>query len=218
MNQTGRTVRVPKDNTRTTILTYLLGQDLSALDLEEKIGINESAIRRHLQILEENGFIEHYFKKAKRGRPKKLYSITSAGRDLFPKKNDLLLRSLVKKLEKEYGETAVSGLMKKVAKSLKKHLSLPERNGNPKERLEALVNAFDKLGFFPALSKEGDTYVISFRHCIFDGKDPGLAKYLCMMHKQLIREVLGDIEILQTSSLCEEGGEVCRHEISFKKS
>lgn len=59
-------LKIPTENTRTTILKHLLDKDLSAIDLSGKLGINESGIRRHLNILEERGYIRHYFKKSNR--------------------------------------------------------------------------------------------------------------------------------------------------------
>lgn len=90
--------------TRSKILNLLLSQDLTALDISDRLGINESAIRRHLKNLENQELVDPYFKKVKKGRPKKYFSLTDSGEDLFPRETELLLTILIKHIQKKYGK------------------------------------------------------------------------------------------------------------------
>lgn len=194
-------VKMPTRNTRTKILTSLLGRDLSALDLRTVLGINESAIRRHLDILENRGLIEHRFEKASKGRPKKLYRITDRGRSLFPRESGILLSILTEKLVEEFGRSEVERLMDLVAEGFADRLIGEERSGSTEEILNRLVEAFNDLGFYCDLTGDGDAYVMEYRNCVFADVPSEFSKWVCLLHQKVLGKVLGDIEIDQVSSI-----------------
>lgn len=207
-------LNIPTKNTRTTILTHLLDKDLSAIDLSEILGINESGIRRHLNILEERGYIRHYFKKAGRGRPKKLFTLTSSGRKLFPRKGEVLLEVILEELQEKYNKEELNTFLSDAAEKLKTYYSINE-DKNLEDRLQDLVKAFDDFGFFPTLHKEDNTYVIDYRNCAFDLKNQELVPLLCKLHIQLLQNLLDDVEIQQEKSFLRKD-KICRHRILLK--
>lgn len=216
MARTDPQEELPLNDTRASILTQLLGGELSAIDLEDELGINESAIRRHLDTLEQMGYVEHYFKKAKKGRPKKLYRISSAGRNLFPKKTHVLFILLARRVKKEEGENTLENLLSKVAEDFAERLS-PEKPSKDRESLlRGFVNSLEKFGFYPSLNGGGDTYYIKYRNCVFGDVREELCDQLCKMHKQIVRNVLPRCELRLKKSI-EKGDNQCVHEIKFKE-
>lgn len=217
MENVNELTNLPLKETRASILTYLLGEDLTAIGLEEKIGINESAIRRHLNTLEQDGYAEHYFEKASRGRPKKLYTITSAGRRLFPQKTHLLFILLTRIVKEKYGEENLKELLSVVADEFADRLTPEEPIEDKEARLKEFVNSLDEFGFFPIFSKEDGVYYIKYRNCVFGEVIEELCESLCGMHRQIVRNVIPECEVEQVQGIG-EGNNPCIHKITFEET
>lgn len=207
---------MPLHETRASILVQLLSEDLSALHLEEKLGINESAIRRHLDILEGKKYVEHYFEKAPRGRPKKLYSITEKGRGVFPQKTHLLFSYLAKSIMVEYGEGSLRELLFSVADRFAARLT-PELTAESKEeRLKNFVEYLDKFGFYPKFAEKSGDYFVTYRNCVFGEITEEFRGQLCEMHREIVRRALPSCKIEQKKSRA-QGDNVCIHRLCFEE-
>lgn len=206
-------IKMPSKNTRTEILNYLIGNNLTALQLKDKLGINESGVRRHLQKLENKNLIEHHFVKASKGRPKKYYQLTENGLDLFPKETSLLLNILIKRLEEQLSEEEMENLMKKVGDDLGGYIKPESENEDTEAKLERLVDNFNDLGFLSSYKEDDDGYIIEYRNCIFSDVSKTFARYICGIHKDIMKDVLGeDIDFEQKSSIL-SGDEICQQKI-----
>lgn len=199
-----------------SILTHLLDEDLSAVQLSEKMDLGESAIRNHLSFLEQEGYVEHYFKKVSRGRPKKMYTITPSGRNLFPRKYELFLTYLLREIEDQFEEETLQNLLTKVAIDLAKRLSEDLPAKNQEDRLRELVDSFEDWGLCPALSVENGEYHITYRNCAFFEIVGEFAEYLCNMHRKIITHVMTDCDVEQ-EECCGKGDNVCVHRVVPKK-
>jgi DeoR family transcriptional regulator, suf operon transcriptional repressor len=73
-------------DTKKIILNLLLDGSKTAGEIADKLKIQKSAIRSHLELLRAEQAIRSYFKVEGPGRPKNVYEITESGRELFPKK------------------------------------------------------------------------------------------------------------------------------------
>lgn len=203
---------LPLSNTKSSILNNLLERDMTAIELEEKLGINESAIRRHLDGLEQKNYVEHYFKKADRGRPKKFYRIDEKGRSLFPNKNDVLLSYLLETIKEEFGEENLEKILSKTAEKLADRLSSEE--GEFESRLREFVGSLNRFGFYASLSKTDGEYVIEYRNCVFRHIGEEDDDHLCTMHREIVEKALPE-----TNVEAEKGEEVnssCLHRIEVK--
>ncbi|MBS3816979.1 MAG: transcriptional regulator [Candidatus Thermoplasmatota archaeon] len=203
-------INIPQDNTRTEILKHLLGVDLTALDLKEKIGINENAIRKHLDKLENRGFIEHHFEKASRGRPKKYFELTKKGKDLFPKHEIMLLNALLEKVEEEKGEEELEYLFKKASEELQPFFKIDEDLEFDK-KIEELAERFNEFNFFCTASKEDARYEMEYRNCVFSGVSEEYAEYACMVHDEIVRSSLKEEIGLEHGESILENGDICTH-------
>ncbi|MFW6375916.1 MAG: helix-turn-helix transcriptional regulator [Thermoplasmatota archaeon] len=213
MKRERTSIKMPSNNTRTDILKYLLGNQMTALELKEVLCINESAVRRHLQKLENRGLIEHHFEKASKGRPKKYYKLTDEGMELFPRETDLLLNILIKRLEQHLPEEEMEEIMRRVGDDIKDYLEPQGEYEDMEEKLNKLIENFNRLGFFCSFKKQNGKYQIEYRNCIFSDVSKNFAKYICGIHEETMRDVLGDdIDFEQTSSIL-AGDEVCQQVI-----
>jgi predicted ArsR family transcriptional regulator len=73
------------ENTRQTILNILRRRQATVDDLMKELGLAPATIRRHLDILIRDGYVDVAQVRRKTGRPHYLYSMSEAGEDLFPK-------------------------------------------------------------------------------------------------------------------------------------
>lgn len=203
-------IGIPSEGTRTTILRYLLGRDMTAVDMSDELDINESAVRRHLDILENKGLIDHDFQKVSRGRPKKYYRITPVGERLFPSKTDLILKSVLDAVVDEYGEDA----LEKIEERLVDNISgmLPEVEGEFEKRVGAITKMFDDLGFYASHEKKNGDYYLRYENCAFSGLPDRYSSWLCKIHCEVIKKVLGKIKFTQIKSAA-EGDKVCLQKV-----
>jgi predicted ArsR family transcriptional regulator len=181
--------------TRKSIVANLLGKDTTAIELAAVLKINESAVRRHLDLLEKESLIVSRFEIHDRGRPKKVYSLTSQGRSLFPRKTRELLSLLIQRATRKYGEKEVELLMLSVAKDFAKQLVTRKVGGTLFNRLSQLAKFLDNYGFFTSLSKSGNKFVIEYRNCVFEDVIDQFGKYICRIDEELTREIAGDVKI-----------------------
>jgi len=181
--------------TRRLLIVNLLGKEANAIELARKLGINESAVRRHLEALEREGLVCSKFERRKRGRPKKMFSLTTDGRGMFPRKSGELLSLIVQKMTSRYGEEEVNSLMSAVSKDFAEKLITKEIQGDLENRLRQMVQLLDDYGFFASLSKLGDKYVIEYRNCVFEDIIPHFGKYVCNIDEEITRIVAGEVNI-----------------------
>ncbi len=200
-----------------SILTYLLNEDLSAIQLTEKMELGESAVRNHLDVLEKEGYVDHYFKKVPKGRPKKMYTITSSGRNLFPRKYELFFTYILREIEDRFEEETLQNILTNVANNLAERLSedLPEEN--KENRLKELVDSFEEWGLCPTMKKKDGEYHIRYRNCAFFEIVDEFAEYLCNMHRRIITNVMNDYEVKQ-EECCGKGDNVCVHRVIPKET
>ena len=83
MGPMGRLTRL--EGTKQAILERLLPHERHVLAVADELRIRESAIRRHFDQLEAMGLVRGFFRQEGLGRPKKYYTITDAGKDIFPR-------------------------------------------------------------------------------------------------------------------------------------
>ncbi len=198
--------------TRASILTHLLSEELTAVDLEDRLDINESAIRRHLDTLERIGYAEHYFEKAERGRPKKLYKITPEGKGLFPKRTHELFVLLAEKIKERHGEEELEEILSGIADRFAEKLSIEDLKGSEETQLKKFVNSLEEFGFYPLLSQVEGAYYITYRNCVFGKVSEEFSGELCKMHRDIVRGAMPGYDVCQEKGRI-DGDKICVHRI-----
>lgn len=209
---TEKRLNYPSENTRTEILDELLGRDLTALDIADILGINESAVRRHLNRLEKNGLIDSYFEKASQGRPKKYFEITEEGKKLFPKETELILNILIKSLRAKMDEEELKEISNVVAKELKKYFPDVDEKDDLEKRIEKITKGSDELGFYSSYSKEEDHYTMKHKNCVFGDLPAEQASWICSIHRKVVSDILGSVDIEQEKSML-KGDKICLQKV-----
>ncbi|MCI4345721.1 MAG: ArsR family transcriptional regulator [Thermoplasmata archaeon] len=207
----------PGEGTRGRILEELAVAPRTAKDLARSIGIQESAARGHLDRLEERGLVAPAFLREGVGRPRKRYSLTSSGLDLFPRRYELLLDSIIEELVDREGEAYVSVLFAEAARRLAKDVALQLPKDAPAvERAKLLANSLNDLGFRCTVEQNaaGELSIVR-NNCVFRHSALGHAYLLCeVFDKNLTEELLGQSGLDLKDSIT-RGGLRCRHLIQL---
>ena len=87
-------------------------------DLGTRLGVSAVAVRRHLELLERDGFVVQALQPSSRGRPAHLYSLTTEGHELFPRAYDQLALHLLTAAGAAFGADAVDELFARRQRAL----------------------------------------------------------------------------------------------------
>jgi predicted ArsR family transcriptional regulator len=153
--------------TRSQILEALLEGDLTVPHLSKQLRLIEPGVRKHLAEMERMGIVLSFFSQRGVGRPKKIYTITPAGRSLFPKMYDRVLVSLIAKLgavTEDGGGKLSERLLREVASDLSKEFHERVKGLSHDERLHEFEKFLNELGFSAKLKKGEDGSVSIIRN------------------------------------------------------
>ena len=208
----------PLEGTRGRILEELAVAPRTARDLARKLGIQESAARGHLGRLEERGLVVPSFRREGVGRPRKRFVLTGSAQELFPKKYDLILDTVVDALLAREGEGYVSALFADAAERMAREVAKEvPRSGTPQERAENVVRSLNRLGFRCMTDRAPDGSIrITRSNCVFRHSAITHPFLLCdVFDKHLTEALLGQPGVDLVDSIG-RGGMRCTHLIQLR--
>ncbi|MFZ1023620.1 MAG: MarR family transcriptional regulator [Thermoplasmata archaeon] len=208
----------PLEGTRGRILEELAGAPRTARDLAKKLGIQESAARGHLERLEGRGWVVPSFRREGVGRPRKRYILTPSGQELFPKRYELLLDSMIEELLAREGEGFVAALLAESARRMARQVAAKIPADKPTEdRARSLVKSLNELGFRSSMEKTPDGEIrISRTNCVFRQTAFTHTHLLCdVFDKHLTEALLGEVGVDLQDSIS-RGGMRCTHLIQLR--
>ena len=206
------------EGTRGRILEELAVAPRTARDLALKLGIQESAARGHLGRMEDRGLVVPTFRREGVGRPRKRYALTGAAQELFPKKYDLILDTVVDELLAREGEGYVSALFADAAQRMAREVAKEvPRSGSAEERAENVVRSLNRLGFRCSADRAPDgTIRIVRTNCVFRHSALAHPFLLCdVFDKHLTEALLGQAGVDLVDSIG-RGGMRCTHLIQLR--
>ena len=142
---------------------------ITASNLADSLGISAVAVRKHLDDMSEKSLVKSHeiapFGPAKpkgRGRPARVYSLTSEGRDFFENQYQSLAQEAVTYLATTFGDKAVKDFALSRAKEmLKKYSLILNKAKDVTEKVEILSSALSIDGFAATTDKgSGPTQTI----------------------------------------------------------
>ena len=160
-------------DTKELILNLLLEGSKTAGEIADQLKIQKSAIRSHLESLQVEQSVRSYFKIEGLGRPRKVYELTESGRELFPRKYDLILSLILQKLESTEGHEYMKKIIESIADNVAHDIrdKIKKSSSSLEESVRILNSVSNDMGFMSSLYKEdenGDniTYSIISHNCI----------------------------------------------------
>ena len=123
----------------------------TAATLADRLGLTPAAVRRHLDHLLAEGLIAgrepRSYGSRGRGRPAKVFALTSAGRDAFEQAYDDLAASALRFLAEQGGEEAVAAFARRRVSDLEERYRVLVEAAPPEERPHALALALSGDGY-----------------------------------------------------------------------
>ncbi|MGB7956813.1 MAG: ArsR family transcriptional regulator [Candidatus Nitrosopolaris sp.] len=209
-------------DTKKTILELLLEGPKTSGEIADKLQIQKSAVRIHLDSMQAQKAVRSYFKIVHLGRPRKIYELTESGRELFPRRYDLILSLIVQKIEETGGSEQLKKIIKSIADDIaadiRERIEKNNGSGSFEKSLKMLNSVSNELGFISSVSKEDDeTYSLLSRNCILHKIALENQDAICHgLHDRIIQKTLGgkvnaDVELKECIAL---GNNCSRHIIT----
>ncbi|MCC5948136.1 MAG: ArsR family transcriptional regulator [Nitriliruptoraceae bacterium] len=153
-----RIVQVLRRDGRTTVAAL-------AAELE----LSEVAVRRHLGVLSEDGFVAADAARAEdrpeRGRPPSTYRLAEDAEQLFPQRYDQLAGQMLEFLQESSGREGVHDFLRwRVGREVGVLRDAVDA-ASLHERLEQLAGALTDAGFDASVDVEGDGFTLTQDHC-----------------------------------------------------
>jgi predicted ArsR family transcriptional regulator len=177
----------------------------TAQELAGGLGITDVAARQHLQVLEGHGLVEQEPRvTGERGRPAKLWRLTTLGRGAFPDRHGELTVSLLSTLRSELGEEAVERLIgARAREQTREYQSLIQLGRRSlRSKLETLARQRSAEGYMAEIVDEGrGSYLLIEHHCPICVAARACTG-LCAAELEVFRNVLGpDVRVERTAHL-----------------
>lgn len=221
-------------DTKRRIMDLLLDGPGTAAEIAEKLEIQKSAARIHLESLQAEYIVKSSFKSKRLGRPRKVYELSEFGRELFPRRYDLILNRVLEKIVEKEGKEVANGIIESIADDMAAGIRDKigkSSNGSLKDSLAILNSESDKLGFASSLvagtegkaaggQSDTDGYSILSKNCILAKVATENQEAIChRLHSRIIAKSLDGghdigIELRECMAL---GDTFCRHVITEKR-
>ena len=164
-----------------------------ASDLAKRLKVTAMAVRQHLAILQEEGFVIFEEERRGVGRPRRVWRLTDGAGERFPDSHGELTVGLLEAVRKAFGE---SGLRKIVEERTKAQLrdygeEMPGRGAPLEKRVAALAAIRKREGYMAEWARRNDgSFLLIENHCPICAAAEA-CQGLCAGELELFRELLG---------------------------
>lgn len=150
---------------RNAILSHLKRQGPSSIqDLMSAVSISENAVRYHLRLLEQQGYIHSELYQEGVGRPAKRYSLTHAAEGHFPKRYHELLDAVLTEAD---NQGVLESILQSVAESLSATLRSELVRLPPRDRLLRLMELLDYGEMLGSFKETADGWEFKAYNCVY---------------------------------------------------
>ncbi|WP_242069202.1 metalloregulator ArsR/SmtB family transcription factor [Cytobacillus firmus] len=207
----GEVMHIGENSTRDMILRLIkTAGKRSILEMAQKLGISEMAVRKHIQSLEKDGFISSSIQRQTKGRPSKLYQLTAKGEDLFPKKYKQLSVELLTELKSMGHGHLIAELFSRRKSRLIQQYEFQTAGKLFSEKLHILEELLLLEGFMPEVRiEEGQVHLKEFNCPYIETAEE--FKQICRSEKEFIKDFLSADKVDIKS--CMAAGDGCCHYI-----
>ena len=209
--------------TKGRILELLLQSYKTAVEIADKLQIQKSAVRIHLETMQTQGLVKSYFNIERYGRPRRMYELTESGRELFPRRYDVILSLILKKIEEMHGHEQLKKIIEYMADDLaadiNDNIKKNHSSGSLDASLKILNSVSNDMGFISSIVKERDSYSLLSRNCIVHKAALKNQDAICNgFHSRMIKKVLnGELNVnVQLKECIVVGHNYSRHVITYK--
>lgn len=180
----------------------------TAAQLAGHLGISEVATRRHLGVLEDDGFIAARVVNTGRGRPAAHYELTDRARDLFPQRYAEVAEELIQFITSEHGREGLRDYLRwRLERQTDRFADEVTAEELP-ERLEQLAGALSAAGYEASVEATDEGFRLRQDNCaIYD-----VARHhpeMCAFEAAGFARALGDDVTLSRRQTLADGDGAC---------
>ncbi|MBJ6363544.1 helix-turn-helix transcriptional regulator [Paenibacillus sp. GCM10012307] len=187
---------------------------MDVLTLASEFSLSGMAIRKQLNMLEEEGVVTSIEEARPMGRPAKLWVLTSAANQFFPSGYSDLSISLIQSIEEAFGHSGLDRLLEVRNANMKRLYSEQiSETYNLKERLVKLASIRTREGYLAEVQEQEDgSYLMVEKHCPICEAAAACAG-LCKNELQLFRTILGEGVHIERIEHIVSGGRRCVYSV-----
>jgi predicted ArsR family transcriptional regulator len=182
--------------------------DASVAELAQHLGISEVATRRHLGLLEDEGFVAARTVNQGRGRPAAHYQLTADARRLFPAAYDQLAAEALDFLSQTQGRDGVRAFLRWRLQKQVAELGQAVTADDLEDRLTQLADALSAAGFSASIADEGTSFTLTQDHCAIEDIARDHPE-VCAFEAATFSAVLGDEVRVRRRTTLTRGDAVC---------
>ena len=179
---------------------------VNADELASSLGVSKQCVRKHLDVLERDGYVEHMPERGDRGRPAHIFRLTRKAEELFPKRYDLLAKAILQQIGMVWGERGLNTVFCGCAHEMVGRLR-PQLEGLGFDaRVRRLAELLSEEGYEAEVEKLADgSYLLNEWNCPMTevARD---YRQVCERELEVYRELLGT-EVFRESRIA--GGASC---------
>jgi predicted ArsR family transcriptional regulator len=201
------------DSTRGRVVGLLRGKSGTVIELAEKLGLTDNAVRAHLLSLERDGLVRQSGVQRGARKPHYSYELTPEAERLFPKAYDALLNQMITTLKGRLPASALEDVLREVGRSLAGSHASDGASGDLEERLRNALEVLKAIGGTPNVEREGGKLIIRSGGCPLAAAVVEHPE-VCELAEALVAEIVG----LPVRESCDRGESPrCRFEIGESK-
>ncbi|HEU5468695.1 MAG TPA: HTH domain-containing protein [Steroidobacteraceae bacterium] len=189
------------------LLRHKPGASIDELALA--IGVTRTAVRQHLAALTRDALVAPGGERATGGRPQRLFVLTKAGREAFPRHYSWFAQLLIEAMTKEHGQSGLRIRLGRIASAVVAQMRPgPAGKESRRQKVEKVSVLMDQLGYDARTAKDIDgAPAIEADNCVFHElamKNPEV----CQFDLSLLSGLTGSK--VELDECMARGGHVCR--------
>ena len=130
---------------------------VNADELAGELGLSKQCVRKHLDVLERDGYVARAAERTGRGRPAHFYRLTpKADTQLFPKRYDLFAQNVLRQIQSVWGERGLNTVFCGCAQEMIERFRPLLKNLKFDARVVRLAELLDGEGYEATIEKQPD--------------------------------------------------------------
>ncbi len=186
----------------------------TAGELAAEFELTDTAVRQHLEQLQELGFVRRFDGAAQgRGRPPARWQLTPAAGAMFPDRHVDLTVDLIGSIRSELGDEALDRVIERRAARQAEAYRASLGTGSVSVRVRRLADQRSAEGYVAEVVAEGDDLVLIEHHCPICTAATSCDS-LCRSELEVFRRALGDGVVVRREQHVLAGDQRCAYRIS----
>jgi predicted ArsR family transcriptional regulator len=188
----------------------------TAGELAADLGLTDTAVRQHLEGLEQVGFVRrNAAESAGRGRPPVRWQLTAAAAEVFPDRHAELTVELLETIRAELGDDALERVLDARAGRQVQHYVHLLGTGPLVERVRRLAEQRSREGYLAeAIDSDGQVVLVE-HHCPIAAAAHSCAT-VCRTELEVFQAALGDDVVVRREQHLLAGDQRCAYRVALR--